>query len=150
MSDLIQSLSNILDRDLNKLEEEIKLYPSEASLWKIGGEIKNSAGNLCLHLCGNLRYYVGTVLGKTNYERNREFEFSATGIPREKLISEIQATKDEVRAALNKIDMQALENEYPAQVLGYPMTTTYFLIHLTAHLGYHLGQINYLRRLLLY
>ena len=143
-----ESILKIIDRDLNKLEDEIKLYPSEESLWKISGGVKNPGGNLCLHLCGNLQHYIGAVLGSSGYVRNRDHEFAARNIPRGLLISEIQKTKEAVRSALEKLDPVILEKEYPVQVFGYSMTTGHFLIHLSTHLGYHLGQVNYLRRLL--
>ena len=148
MNAVTESLTKIFDRDLRKLEEEISLYPTEESLWVIHGDIKNSGGNLCLHLCGNLQTYIGATLGSINYVRDRDHEFAAKGIPKKELIQEIHKTKNAVRTSLEKLDVSALDQEYPAQVLGYPMTTTYFLIHLAAHLGYHLGQINYHRRLL--
>ncbi|MDH4090749.1 MAG: DinB family protein [Cyclobacteriaceae bacterium] len=148
MNDLTQSLAAIFERDLTKLEEEIKLYQSEESLWIVAGAIKNSGGNLSLHVCGGLRYFVGTVLGHTNYERNRDYEFSARGVLKKDLRAEIQATKEDVKATLNKLDVLTLEKEYPLQVFGYAMTTTFFLIHLASHLSYHLGQVNYHRRLL--
>jgi uncharacterized damage-inducible protein DinB len=144
----IYSVQTIIERDLEKLEEEIKLYPSEESLWKIKGTIKNPAGNLCLHLCGNLQHYIGGVLGGSGYIRDRDREFAARNVSREALISEIQKTKVAVRSALEKADPNTLDNTYPEQVFSYSMTTSYFLIHLTSHLGYHLGQVNYLRRLL--
>jgi hypothetical protein len=144
----INSVQTILERDLKKLEEEITLYPSEETLWTIAGNIKNPAGNLSLHLCGNLQHYIGAVLGGTGYKRNRDREFAARNISREELISEIQKAKLAVRSGLEKLDPNTLDDTYPEQVFTYSMTTAYFLIHLTAHLGYHLGQINYLRRLL--
>ena len=144
----IYSIQTILERDLKRLEEEISLYPSEETLWTIGGTIKNPAGNLCLHLCGNLQHYIGAVLGGSDYIRNRDREFSVRNISRETLISEIQKTKVAVRSALEKLDPNILDDTYPEQVFSYSMTTSYFLIHLASHLGYHLGQINYLRRLL--
>jgi uncharacterized damage-inducible protein DinB len=148
MNFFIQSILTIIDRDLNKLEEEIKLYPTEESLWKISGSVKNSGGNLCLHLCGNLQHYIGAILGGSGYARNRDYEFAARNISRHMLISEILKTKAAVRSALEKLDPVILDKEYPERVFSYSMTTGHFLIHLTAHLGYHLGQVNYLRRLL--
>ena len=147
MNFFTESVTTIIDRDLNKLEEEIKLYPTEQSLWKISGDVKNSAGNLCLHLCGNLQHFIGAIIGNSGYIRNREHEFAARNIPREQLISEIQTTKVAVRSALTKLEPGSLDKEYSVQVFGYPMTTGHFLVHLAAHLGYHLGQVNYLRRL---
>jgi uncharacterized damage-inducible protein DinB len=141
-------MSKILDRDLNKLEGEIRLYPSEESIWKTAGQINNSAGNLCLHLCGNLQHYIGAVLGKTGYIRNRNNEFAAKGIVQSELVAEIQRTRNSVKSTLEKLSTPVLQQEYPEKVFDYSMTTSYFLIHLSAHLGYHLGQINYHRRLL--
>ena len=146
--EFIESVSKIIERDLNKLEEEINLYSNEEIIWRINKDIKNSGGNLCLHLCGNLQHFIGAILGKTGYVRNRDNEFAAKGIARAELIAEIQRTKNAVESTLRKLNPTVLKDEFPIQVLGYPMTTLYFLTHLSAHLEYHLGQINYHRRLL--
>ena len=135
-------------RDLATLEKEISLYPAGDSVWLSSRDIKNSAGNLCLHLGGNLPHYISAVLGKSGYIRNRENEFSAMGISTEKLIAEIRQTKAAVTNALEKLNDGELGKTFPEEVFNAPMTTQYFLIHLTAHLCYHLGQINYHRRLL--
>lgn len=143
----INTFVQLFERDLNKLETEIRQYPDDASLWTVRGEITNSAGNLCLHLCGNLQNYIGALLGNTGYQRNRPLEFSATGLTRENLLQEIQRTKHAVITTLKRTDQSSLDKLYPEEVLGYPMTTGFFLTHLFGHFGYHLGQINYHRRL---
>lgn len=148
MNIVTDSLIKIFERDLQKLEDEIDLFPSSDTLWKISGEIKNSSGNLCLHICGNLQYYIGAILGGTDYTRNREFEFSAKGLGKKELVVEIQKARKTVITTLGKLDAFSLEQEYPMQVFNYSMTTTFFMIHLASHLNYHLGQINYHRRLL--
>lgn len=145
---ILETLIKLFDRDLQKLEEEINLYQSEEAIWKTAGEIKNPAGNLCLHLCGNLQHYIGKNLGQTNYVRNRDNEFAAKGISKAELIAEIQKTKQTVHDTLETLKPSVLEAEYVEKVYDdFPMTTAYFLIHLTAHFSYHLGQINYHRRL---
>ncbi len=148
MSLLIQTVQKLLDRDLAVLEKEISLYSSDAGLWNVAADIKNPGGNLCLHLCGNLQYYIGTVLGNSGYVRNRDAEFSTKGLTKEELLNEISKTRKAVALALENLNPTALETTYPVEVFKDPMTTGYFLIHLSAHLGYHLGQINYHRRLL--
>ena len=148
MSTFIASIQKIILRDLDKLEQEITLYPNRESLWMIRGEIKNSAGNLCLHLCGNLQHFIGSVLGASGYVRNREKEFSLKGLTSNDLVREVIQTGESVKQALEKLDPEVLEKFYPVVVFDEPMTTMYFLIHLAAHLEYHLGQINYHRRLL--
>jgi hypothetical protein len=145
---IVETLLKLFDRDLLRLEEEINLYQSEEAIWKVSGEIKNPAGNLCLHLCGNLQHYIGANLGRTSYVRNRDNEFAAKDISKAQLIAEVQKTRQTVRDTLETLKPSVLEAEYPERVYEYPMTTAYFLIHLSSHLGYHLGQINYHRRLL--
>ncbi len=143
----VDSLQNVLLRDLSKLESELLLYPDEASLWKVDKAIKNPAGNLCLHLCGNLQHYFGAVLGKSDYVRNRDNEFAAKNVSRENLIKEIASAKKAVSDTLPTLTEQQLQANYPEDVLGKPTTTLFFLVHLSAHLNYHLGQVNYHRRL---
>ena len=87
---IIETVKIVLDRDLKRLKNEINLYSNEASLWKVEKQIANSAGNLCLHLLGNLNTYIGAELGKTNYIRDRELEFSLKDIPRAELIEKIE------------------------------------------------------------
>jgi hypothetical protein len=144
---LISSFSRIFERDLNKLELEITSYDDETSIWQIQGEIKNSAGNLALHLCGNLSHYIGNVLGRSGYVRDRDAEFASTNIPRNDLVARIRETRAAVSSTLSNLDLKLLDKEYPEKVFDYPMTTCHFLIHLASHLGYHLGQVNYHRRL---
>jgi len=148
MEALTEALFKLFDRDLTKLDEEIRNYPTEELLWVIRGDVKNSGGNLCLHLCGNLQHFIGSVLANTGYKRDRDLEFSARNVPREKLLAEIEQTRQVIRETLGKLAATDLASQYPLQVFGYPMTTTYFIVHLYGHLGYHLGQVNYLRRLL--
>jgi uncharacterized damage-inducible protein DinB len=146
-SQLIDSFRKIFERDLNKLAVEINSYADEASIWIINGEIKNSAGTLALHLCGNLSHYIGHVLGKSDYVRDREAEFASRNIARRELLSHIEETRSSVLNALSNLRPESLDEDYPEKVFDYPMTTCHFLIHLASHLGYHLGQVNYHRRL---
>lgn len=142
------SFTKLYERDLNKLIAEINLYKSEDDLWKITGDINNSAGNLALHLIGNLKTYIGKNLGNYVYVRDRPAEFSLKNVPRENIVAELEETKhwiSETLVTFSAIDYEAI---YPENVLGYEMTNQYFLIHLLAHLSYHLGQINYHRRLI--
>jgi hypothetical protein len=144
---LLESIRTVMLRDLDKLQAELKLYPDEKSLWKTEDDIKNSAGNLTLHLCGNLQHYIGFVLGGIAYKRDRDNEFAAKNVPLNDLMAEIEKAKKSVSEGLSKLTQAQLESDYPAEVFGYPIKTLFFLVHLTAHLGYHLGQVNYHRRL---
>lgn len=145
---LADVLTELYDRDLNKLKAEISLYENEADLWKKPGGVPNSAGNLCLHLNGNLQHFFGAVLGGTGYVRNRDAEFSTTGVSREAMLADIDKTLAVVRETLSKLNEDDLAAIYPIEVFGKPMSTGWFLTHLCTHLTWHLGQINYHRRML--
>ena len=145
---MIQILQDLFQRDLEKLKLEISSYKNEKNLWIISGDIKNSAGNLCLHICGNLQHFVGAVIGKSGYVRKRELEFSKKGITVDELVNEIESTLHIVQKSLSELKEEKLKEKYPIDVFGYEMTAGFFLTHLTTHLSYHLGQINYHRRLL--
>lgn len=145
---MIQSLKTLFLRDLNKLRKEIASYKEESKLWIIDKNIANSAGNLCLHLVGNINTYIGKELGGTDYIRDRDLEFSQKDIPQAELLKKIDDTILVVDKALDTVTDQQLEKEYPVIVFTDKMTTGFFLVHLLAHLDYHLGQINYHRRLL--
>lgn len=145
---LAQTLNTLFSRDLVKLREEIALYRNENNLWIVDKKITNSAGNLCLHLVGNLNAYIGAVFGNTGYIRNRDLEFSQKDVSKAELLEKIDATRHVVESALNTVTAEQLNKEYPEKVFDFTMTTEYFLVHLSMHLAYHLGQINYHRRLL--
>ncbi|GIQ58018.1 hypothetical protein Flavo103_11540 [Flavobacterium collinsii] len=144
---LIETLKLLFNRDLNKLKIEIESYQNENQIWAIAPGISNSAGNLCLHLIGNLNTYIGAELGKTGYVRDRPLEFSLKDIPQSELIRKIEDTILVVNNALDRLIEAALEQTYPQIVFEKQMTTGFFLVHLSTHLAYHLGQINYHRRL---
>ena len=138
---ITESLRSLYSRDLNKLKTEIQAYQNDKN-------IANSAGNLVLHLVGNLNHFIGTHLGSTGYVRHRELEFSLKDIPRTELVEKIEETLAMINSVLSQLSEEDLKKEYPLVVFESTMTTDYFLIHLVAHLDYHLGQINYHRRLL--
>ncbi|MFZ1784109.1 MAG: DUF1572 family protein [Ferruginibacter sp.] len=145
---LTKTLSALFTRDLNKLKTEIAAYKNEAIMWEVSEGIANSAGNLCLHLVGNLNAFIGAELGKSGFIRQRDLEFSLKNVPREEILEKIDATIDVVNKVLEMVTDEQLNNAYPLLVFKEPMTSEYFLVHLSSHLTYHLGQINYHRRLL--
>ena len=144
----IKELISFFEDDLNKLITELELYKDEENIWRIERNISNSAGNLSLHLIGNLHTFIGKEIGKTNYIRNRELEFSQKNISRDTLINSINDTIEMVRKSLNNLSDEGLKNDYPILKFSKVETNEYLLVHLIKHLTYHLGQINYHRRLI--
>jgi Protein of unknown function (DUF1572) len=145
---MIETLKNLFSRDLGRLKIEVELYANENNLWRVEKDITNSAGNLCLHIIGNLNTHIGKEIGKTNYIRNRALEFSSKNISKVELIKKIDETILVVNNSLDKLTPEDLLKEYPIIVFDKSTSTEYLLVHLTTHLTYHLGQINYHRRLL--
>ncbi len=144
---LVQELRKVFIKDLEKLKEEISLYRNEQNLWKVEKQIANSAGNLCLHLVGNLNHFIGKTIGKTGYLRNREQEFSLKDVQQKELVGMVGETITMLDKVMKSMTDDQLKEEYPLLVLKEKTTSGYFLFHLSSHLGYHLGQINYHRRL---
>lgn len=140
----------ILGRDLESLAVHISRYPDDASLWRTGGTTKNAPGSLALHLVGNLRHFVGAILGGSDYVRDRDAEFSTTGLGREELVARIRACRAEVVPILEALQEDALSGPYPGEVPPHMKgaTTRRFLLHLSGHLMWHLGQVDYHWRLL--
>lgn len=145
---LNETIRILLDRDLQKLKAELELYTKEENIWRIDGNILNSAGNLTLHLIGNLNTYIGAELGNTGYIRNRQEEFSLKDVPRLELIRKLEQTIQVIDTTLPSLTQTQIDEDYPQIVFDGKMTTGYFLVHLSVHLSYHLGQVNYHRRLL--
>jgi uncharacterized damage-inducible protein DinB len=144
-----KSLSTVFEKDLIRLKAEIEAYTDEEKLWIKAEGINNSAGNLCLHILGNLNNYVGAILGKTGYVRNRPAEFSEKST-KAFLLKILEETTEMVKNTISNLESEAFDQIYPDNVFGYEMKTDFFLIHLVGHLNYHLGQINYHRRILCY
>ena len=138
----------MLLRELEGFQREVALFPNDESVWKTLPGLTNSAGNLAMHVAGNIQHYVGAVLGRTGYRRDRAAEFTRRSGTRTEIISELRLASDVVRAILTPMTDEILAAEFPEAVMGMKFRTNPFLIHLCAHAGFHLGQAGYLRRAL--
>jgi hypothetical protein len=143
---VVEILSRMIRRELATLERELSAYADERDIWHTPPGITNSAGTLALHLVGNLRHFVGAVLGGSGYVRNRPAEFADRDVPRSDLIDLIRRASSDVERALRRVGPERLDALYPLEVAGSRLRTLDFLIHLEAHLAYHLGQVDYHRR----
>ena len=145
-----ESFAFILDRDLGRVAEQIQAYPDDATLWTVVPGTLNSGGTLALHLAGNLEHFIGAVLGKTDYVRDRDAEFGDRDVPRSEILRRIEACRANVRSALQAMTDDDVMAPYPGtspRGLGEENAHT-FLLHLTAHFSWHLGQLDYHRRML--
>ena len=145
---LTNILAELFERDFSKLKNELTSYKNEANIWKTAGQVSNSAGNLTLHICGSLKHFIGAVLGNSGYVRDREKEFKGEPVELKYLLQNIDETIDTIKNTLSKINTADLEKAFPANVFNGEKTTEFFLVHLVSHVNYHLGQVNYHRRLI--
>lgn len=143
-SDFITMVSQGIDNIIS----ELKQYSDEADLWKVEGKINNSAGNLALHLTGSLNYFIGNVMSGNGYVRNREAEFSDKHIPRQTMMRNLEETKAMIADFLSQCDAEFYTAIFPLSIFGDNRSNHYVLTIMIAHLNYHLGQINYHRRLI--
>lgn len=141
-------IANFYQRDIQKVIDEINLFNDGRNIWKTSGSIKNSSGNLVLHLVGGLNHLIGATLANTNYIRNRNLEFEHKGVEREQLIMELKELGLMIDKTINSISEEQLNNPFPIFFDKENATIKYVLIQLLLHINYHLGQINYLRRIL--
>ncbi|REJ78899.1 MAG: DUF1572 domain-containing protein [Acidobacteria bacterium] len=144
---LNHSIRDLFVRDLRSAAEEIDSYPSDESLWEVREGINNSGGNLGLHLAGNINHFFGSVLGSSDYERNRDLEFSSKGASREAVSDALRNAAGVVQDVLDSMSDEDLRNDFPEQFGGKTVSNAWMIAHLLTHLNYHLGQINYHRRL---
>jgi len=148
MDQFINTCTEIFDRDIQLTINELEKYKSDDDIWTLPSGINNPAGTLGLHLAGNLQHFVGTILGGSDYKRDRPNEFAARDVPRLEVIAELKKAKLLVRETLESLDPATLKEDYPASWYDKPVSNYFILTHLIGHLNYHLGQINYHRRLL--
>jgi uncharacterized damage-inducible protein DinB len=143
---LVAAVAAILDRDLQALAREVSAYPDERALWETPAGVTNSAGTLALHLAGNVQHYLGAKLGGTSYIRDRPAEFASRDVPRAAILARIEEARAAVRAAAARTPADWQEEDFPEVVGGVRVATGEYLIHLVSHFAYHLGQLDYHRR----
>ncbi len=148
MMSIANELARLFRRDLTRLGQHIEAFPTEQSVWQVLPGITNSGGNLTLHLEGNLREYIGRQLGSIAYKRERPLEFSSKGIAKNDLIRRIGEVREMIPAVIESLSSEQLEKQFPEVIQGVPMSTQQFLVHLYGHLNWHLGEMDYLRRIL--
>ncbi len=143
----IDNIRRCILRDLASFEAELDSFADDALVWAMHPQIPNTTGTLVLHICGNLRHFIGATLGATGYVRDRDAEFSTRNLARQELLVLLHATRDEVDATLRGLSPVHLDEIYPLEVGGTSLTTGLMLAHLATHLAYHLGQADIHRRI---
>lgn len=146
MNEEIRAFARVFARDLETLEREVSLYPDDASLWRPVSGQPTLGGNLALHLAGNLRHFLGSVMGGSGYKRDREGEFNRRDLSKEAVLTEVRAAKADVAMTLSKLDPSRMDQPFPEAIRGHELPARLVLLHLSTHLSFHLGQLDYHRR----
>ncbi len=135
----------IFARDLATVRAEVLSYPDDASLWVLPPGAPNSGGTLVHHLCGNLRHFIGAGLGGSGYVRDRSAEFQTRGTSRAELAALVHVTEAEVELTMRAFDETHLDD--PMTFGSTSCSRRRGMLHLAVHLTYHLGQLDYHRRI---
>ena len=148
MNQVLHQIQTLLVRDLRGMINEIEAYPNDELVWETPTNISNSAGVLAMHACGNLNHYVGHVLGGSSYERDRNLEFAVQALARSEIRQALESTISILESVMPSINPERMPEPFPESVGGHLLNTQAFLLHLSTHLSFHLGQVGYLRRIL--
>lgn len=143
---LRSALQMSLVRELRAVRRELEAYPDDASVWQAIPGLPNTGGTLALHLAGNIQHFFGAILGRDSYKRNRDAEFARREVPRRELLAGIDAAIASVERTFASLTDEQLSATYPEPIANRKVSAAVFLVHLTSHLAYHLGQLDYHRR----
>ena len=143
---LAADIAAIMDRDLRTLRRELEAYADERQIWQEMPGMPNSVGTLALHIAGNLQHYIGALFGGTGYVRDRDAEFARRGVPRAELVAEVERARAAVAVGLARIEAGALDADFPERIAQARIRTGEYLVHLSVHLAFHLGQLDFQRR----
>ena len=142
---LNQSRRQLRTEYLPKIAACLHVLP-EADLWWRPNEASNSAGNLLLHLAGNLRQWIVSGLGGLPDTRRRAEEFEAPVLlPARQLLAELQTTVEAADRVLAGLAPPALQTSYRIQ--GRTVTGLEAVYHAVEHFAMHTGQIIYITKL---
>ncbi|MDQ3016949.1 MAG: DUF1572 domain-containing protein [Bacteroidota bacterium] len=120
---------------------------NDEELWWRPNENSNSIGNLVLHLCGNVRQWIYSGLGRGQDMRHRQYEFDERRIiPKKELRDALSSILELVRPVILNVPTEELLNIRAVQT--FEETGLTILIHVTEHFSYHTGQIAYITKML--
>lgn len=142
----IEHIHHIMVRELRGMKNELLAYEDEGDIRRSVPGLPNTAGTIALHVAGNLQHFVGAQLGKSGYVRDRDAEFGRREVSVAEIVDELDKTIAALDATFARLEEKAMDRPFPQEIAGVRPTVGEFLVHLVAHLAYHLGQIDYHRR----
>lgn len=126
-------------KQLSQIETCI-LRLNEDQIWSRGAPHENSIGNLILHLCGNVRQWICSGIGREQDVRDRESEFSAAGgVGSDGLLSRLKQTVNQAIDVISAVTSQRLLEKITPQ--NVEVTVLAAIYHVAGHFQLHAGQI---------
>jgi hypothetical protein len=116
-------------------------------IWARGNGAQNSIGNLVLHLCGNVRQWIGSSIGGEPDVRERDREFAASSrMETSELLSRLHATVGDAVAILGNLPPARLTERVATQDGERHVLEVIYQV--VGHFQQHAGQIIYATKLL--
>jgi hypothetical protein len=108
---------------------------------------QNSVGNLVLHLCGNVRQWIGWSIGGQPDIRRRELEFAVDSrIATDELLSRLNATVGEALVVLENLSPDRLTERVATQ--DGERAVLEVIYQVVGHFQQHAGQIIFATKLM--
>ena len=138
-ADTLLQLSGRIDDCLGRLTYD--------QIWLRNSDNANSVGNLVLHLCGNVRQWIGYGVGGQPDLRDRDSEFAARGgLQPVELSQRLQATISEAAGIIRNLPSERLSDIRTIQKYDVPVMEA--ILHVVEHFAQHTGQIIFATKLL--
>ena len=135
----LQQLASRIDTCLAQLSDD--------QVWARGGDHENAAGNLVLHLCGNVRQWIIASIGGEPDARQRDAEFAARGgMSTRDLRERLSSTVAQATAVIERVTAQRLMDRLVIQ--GYEASVMDAIYHVVEHFAMHTGQIIFVTKML--
>ncbi len=141
--DIIKSEYNlrVIEESLSRINQCLNAL-TEDEIWHRENQNTNSAGNLVLHLCGNIRQYIVSGVGGAADIRVRHVEFDTSRKEsKSALINILNQTLSESNTVVQSLSPDKFGDSVTIQ--GFNHTRLSAIIHVIEHLSYHTGQITY-------
>ena len=120
---------------------------SHDQVWARGSESENAVGNLVLHLCGNLRQWIGAGVAGQPDIRVRDREFQARGgVQPEQLRERLDAAVKDAVEVIQRVAAERLPETVNVQ--GYDVTVLEAIYHVVEHFAQHAGQILFATKMM--
>ena len=146
--DFLADALSLVEQYQNSIRADFQAIPDD-SIWKCPVPGQVSPANQVLHLTGNLRHFMGHLVGGSDYKRDRDREFKTEpSATKAEILAGWETACEETREVLQDLDDDQLLKEAPVERFPGGVPVHRYILRLLGHLTYHAGQIRSLYRIL--